>query len=53
MNLVKKIALSPLLWGLVVLGSLAAFTVGGKVEAEAINYGHDQCHYCKMGIVDQ
>lgn len=24
-----------------------------KIEAEPIEYGHDQCHYCKMNIVDR
>lgn len=24
-----------------------------KVDQEAINYGHDQCHYCHMTIVDK
>lgn len=26
---------------------------GCSVEPEAINYGQDACHYCKMSIVDQ
>jgi len=34
------------------LGALFLLT-GCKVEPEPINYGKDQCHYCKMNIVDK
>lgn len=37
-----------------VLGVLmAGFLTSCSVDPEPINYGKDQCDYCKMGIVDQ
>jgi len=35
-----------------VLSGLFLLT-GCKVEPEPINYGKDQCHFCKMNIVDK
>jgi len=35
-----------------ILSGLFLFT-GCKVEPEPINYGKDQCHFCKMNIVDK
>ena len=32
---------------------LGAFLQGCSVEPVPINYGSDQCHFCKMTIVDQ
>ena len=35
------------------LGLLAAGLCGCSVEAQQVNFGQDQCHYCKMAIVDR
>ncbi len=33
--------------------SVLLLLTGCKVEPEPINYGKDQCHFCKMNIVDK
>lgn len=38
---------------LVLLVALLIFLVSCTVEPSEINYGTDQCHFCKMTIVDQ
>ena len=43
MKKVYAVALIGLLW----------LQVSCKIEPEAINYGQDACHFCKMTIVDQ
>ena len=32
---------------------IANLLMGCDIELEPINYGKDQCHYCKMNIVDK
>lgn len=49
----KNLVTPPLFGAFVFLAFLSFIIPGCKIEAEAIEYGHDQCHYCKMNIVDK
>ncbi len=38
---------------LVILSLLSVGLLGCEVKPQPINYGQDECHYCKMTIVDR
>ena len=42
-----------ILAALILLGGGVFWVMSRDVEAEAIVFGSEQCHYCKMGIVDR